>query len=172
MSSGNEAPHDDLTKLLALWTKGDKEALRLLVPLVYAELRRVAHNRLRRERRNHSLQTTALVHEAYVRLVRHPPRAMSNRTHFFALAAGVMRQVLVDHARDKGAQKRYGGVKLELRPEMMPVAGRDIELLTLDSALTKLAKLDPRQGRILELRVFAGLWIEETREVIVDYSAT
>src|SRR4029077_3767217 len=102
---GNQVSGQNLDHLLKSWTKGDREALKSLVPLVYAELRRLAHQRLRRERADHTLQTTALVHEAYMRLAQHPPKAVNDRKHFLALAAGVMRQVLVDHAREKQAAK-------------------------------------------------------------------
>lgn len=169
---GSEVRPDDLGQLLDRWTKGDQEALKSLVPLVYGELRRLAHHRLRHERPNHTLRTTALVHEAYVRLAQHPPRALSDRRHFLALAAGVMRQVLVDHAREKHAAKREPGIKLELQPEMMPVYARGVDFLALDRALNGLAKLDARQSKIVELRFFAGLSIEDTSEVLGMSAAT
>ena len=169
---GNQVSGQNLDHLLECWTKGDREALKSLVPLVYAELRRLAHQRLRRERADHTLQTTALVHEAYMRLAQHPPKAVNDRKHFLALAAGVMRQVLVDHAREKQAAKREGGIKLELLPEMMPVPARDLDFLALDRALNGLAKLDARQCKIVELRFFAGLSIEDTSEVLGMSPAT
>lgn len=169
---GSQVGRDDLSQLLDRWTKGDQEALKSLVPLVYGELRRLAHHRLRQERQNHTLQTTALVHEAYLRLAQHPPRSINDRRHFFALAAGVMRQVLVDHAREKQAAKREGRIKLELQPEMMPVPARDLDFLALDRALNGLAKLDARQSKIVELRFFAGLSIEDTSEVLGMSTAT
>lgn len=162
----------DLSLLLERWTKGDQDALKTLVPLVYAELRRLAHRRLRQERQNHTLQTTALVHEAYLRLAQHPPRRINDRKHFLALAAGVMRQVLVDHAREKQAAKREGGIKLGLLPEMMPAPAPDLDFLALDRALNGLSKLDARQCKIVELRFFAGLSIEDTSEVLGMSPAT
>ena len=169
---GNQVSGQNLNHLLERWTNGDQEALKSLVPLVYAELRRLAHQRLRRERADHTLQTTALVHEAYVRLAQHPPKAINDRKHFLALAAGVMRQVLVDHAREKQAAKREGGIKLELLPEMMPVPATGLDFLALDRALNSLAKLDARQSKIVELRFFAGLSIEDTSEVLGMSPAT
>ena len=146
---GSQAPTHDLSELLERWSEGDQEALKSLVPLVYAELRRLAHVRLRQERANLTLQTTALVHEAYLRMAKHPPKSVDDRKHFLALAAGVMRQVLVDYAREKQAAKRDGGIQLELQPEMMPVPARDLDLLALDRALHCLAKLDARQSKIV-----------------------
>ena len=166
MSAGGETHHDALSQLLARWMSGDSEALKLLVPLVYAELRRLAHHRLVGQPENHTIETTALVHEAYLRLAQGRRPIVVDRNHFFALAARIMRQVLVDHVREKQAQKRDGGVRLELDPEMMPASTRDVDLLCLDVALTRLAKLDERQGKIVELRFFAGLSIEETSEAL------
>ena len=167
-----QATAHDVSELLERWTKGDQEALKSLVPLVYAELRRLAHLRLRQERGNLTLQTTALVHEAYLRMAKHPPKSVNDRKHFLALAAGVMRQVLVDHAREKQAAKREGGIKLELQPEMAFVAARDLDFIALDRALNGLAKLDERQSKIVELRFFAGLSIEDTSEVLGMSPAT
>jgi len=166
MSAGSETRHEDLSQLLARWMSGDSEALKLLVPLVYAELRHLAHHRLVGQPENHSIETTALVHEAYLRLAQGRRPIVVDRNHFFALAARIMRQVLVDHAREKQAQKRDGGVRLELDPEMMAASTRDVDLLSLDVALTRLAKLDERQSKIVELRFFAGLSIEETSEAL------
>jgi len=172
MSAAQDRPSDGLSQLLLRWTGGDKEALKSLVPLVYIELRRLAHNRLRNERDNHTLQTTALVHEAYLRLAEHPPNKVFDRKHFLALAAGIMRQVLVDHAREKQAQKRDGGVQIELDSKIGPVAERHLDVLAINEALTNLAKLDARQSTIVELRFFAGLSIEDTAEVLGLSSAT
>lgn len=166
MSAGSETRHEDLSQLLARWMSGDSEALKLLVPLVYAELRHLAHHRLVGQPENHTIETTALVHEAYLRLAQGRRPIVVDRNHFFALAARIMRQVLVDHAREKQAQKRDGGVRLELDPEMMAASTRDVDLLSLDVALTRLAKLDERQSKIVELRFFAGLSIEETSEAL------
>jgi RNA polymerase sigma factor (TIGR02999 family) len=166
MSAGSETQNDALSQLLARWMSGDSEALKLLVPLVYAELRRLAHHRLVGQPENRTIETTALVHEAYLRLAQGRRPIVVDRNHFFALAARIMRQVLVDHVREKQAQKRDGGVRLELDPEMMAASTRDVDLLSLDVALTRLAKLDERQGKIVELRFFAGLSIEETSEAL------
>lgn len=166
MSPPQDLHSDGLSQLLTRWTGGDQEALKSLVPIVYSELRRLAHNRLRHERQNHTLQTTALVHEAYLRLAENPPNKVADRKHFLALAAGVMRQVLVDHAREKQAQKRDGGVQIELDSKIAPVSDRVLDVLAINEALTSLAKLDPRQCTIVELRFFAGLSIEDTAEVM------
>lgn len=172
MSTAQDLSSDGLSQLLIRWTDGDKEALKSLVPLVYAELRRLAHNRLRQERQNHTLQTTALVHEAYLRLAENPPNRVADRKHFLALAAGIMRQVLVDHAREKLAQKRDGGVQIELDSRVAPVNERVLDVLAINEALTNLAKLDPRQSTIVELRFFAGLSIEDTAEIMGMSPAT
>jgi RNA polymerase sigma factor (TIGR02999 family) len=172
MSATQDLPSDGLSQLLIRWTDGDKEALKSLVPLVYLELRRLAHNRLRHERDNHTLQTTALVHEAYLRLAEYPPNKVFDRKHFLALAAGIMRQVLVDHAREKHAQKRDGGLQIELDSKIGPVAERPLDVLAINEALTNLAKLDARQSTIVELRFFAGLSIEDTAEVLGMSPAT
>lgn len=172
MSAAQDLSSDGLSQLLNRWTGGDKEALKSLVPLVYAELRRLAHNRLRHERHNHTLQTTALVHEAYLRLAESPPNRVADRKHFLALAASIMRQVLVDHAREKLAQKRDGGVQIELDSKIAPVRERVLDVLAINEALTSLAKLDPRQSTIVELRFFAGLSIEDTAEIMGMSPAT
>ncbi len=172
MAPEQNAGHDQVSQLLSRWTEGDQEALKALIPIVYKELRKIAHNRLRVEQCKLTLQTTAVVHEGYLRLARHRPQSLSDRTQFFAMASAVMRQVLVDHARERQAQKRDAGIKVELAPELSPVASRDIDMLALDEALSGLAKLDPRQSRIVELRFFAGLSIEETSEVLGMSPAT
>lgn len=172
MSAAQDLSSDGMSQLLIRWTGGDKEALKSLVPLVYIELRRLAHNRLRNERDNHTLQTTALVHEAYLRLAQYPPNKVFDRKHFLALAAGIMRQVLVDHAREKQAQKRDGGVQIELDSKIGPISERPLDVLAINEALTNLAKLDPRQSTIVELRFFAGLSIEDTAEVLGMSPAT
>jgi RNA polymerase sigma factor (TIGR02999 family) len=166
MSVESEAGREHLTELLVRWSKGDKDALQSLIPVVYKELRRLAHHHLQRERRRQTLETAAVVHEAYLRLAKYSPRALRDRKQFFAMASGIMRQVLVDHARERQARKRDAGIKLELTPEMAPIASRDLDLLALDEALERLEKLDARQSRIVELRYFAGLSIEETSEVL------
>jgi RNA polymerase sigma factor (TIGR02999 family) len=158
----------DVTQLLVNWSKGDQSALDELMPLVYGELRRLAGAYLRRERSNHTLQSTALVNEAFMRLVNQHDVQWRNRAHFYAIAAQMIRRILVDYARSQHAEKRgSGAIKLEL-DEAMAVAqtGTDIDLLGLNDALDALADLDERQSRIVELRFFAGLSIEETAEVM------
>jgi len=158
----------DVTQLLANWSKGDHSALEQLMPLVYSELRRLAGAYLRRERSNHTLQSTALVHEAFMRLVHQQDVQWRNRAHFYAIAAQMIRRILVDYARSQHAEKRgSGAIKLALDEAMaVPQAGADIDLLGLNDALDRLAELDERQGRIVELRFFAGLSIDETAEVM------
>jgi RNA polymerase sigma factor (TIGR02999 family) len=163
----------NVTELLAEWRRGDQAALERLIPLVYAELRRVASARLRNEAANHTLQTTALVHEAYLRLVGLERMTLQNRTHFFAMAARLMREILVDHARRRDALKRGGGVTMTGLDEAH--AGADsgiVDILALDQALTELHALDPRLCRVVELRYFAGLTIAETADALDVSSAT
>ena len=157
-----------VTQLLQEWSRGDQTALDKLIPIVYDELRRQAANYMRRERPGQSLQTTALVHEAYLRLVDQQAVEWQNRNHFFAIAAHVMRRVLVDHARRHQAVKR-GGNDLKLLPLDDTEAARDVEeidLVSLDQALERLALLDEQQSRVVELRFFSGLSVEETAEVL------
>jgi RNA polymerase sigma factor (TIGR02999 family) len=166
MASG---PAPDVTQLLAQWSGGDQAALDQLLPLVYSELRRLASAYLRRERSNHTLQSTALVHEAFMRLVNQQDVQWKNRAHFFAIAAQMIRRILVDYARSQHAEKRgSGAVKLALDEAMAvpQVSGTDIDLLSLNDALDRLCEMDERQSRIVELRFFAGLSIEETAEVM------
>jgi RNA polymerase sigma factor (TIGR02999 family) len=156
-----------VTALLARWRGGDVRALETLIPLVYDELRSLAHHYLRQERSDHTLQSTALVHEAYVRLVDHDLPDFANRSHFFGIAARLMREVLVEHARARRAAKRGGGVcllTLEAAEHLAQPASVDV--LRLDEALTELARLDERQSRIVELRYFTGLSLDETAEVM------
>ena len=163
----------DVTQLLAAWRGGDPAALERLIPLVYAELRRVASARLRHEAPNHTLQTTALVHEAYVRLVGLERMALRDRTHFFAMAARLMREVLVDHARRRDAQKRGGGVtRLGLEDVAAGAESAIVDVLALDEALTELNAVDERLCRVVELRYFAGLNIAETADALDVSSAT
>jgi RNA polymerase sigma factor (TIGR02999 family) len=162
-----------VTDLLVRWRGGDERALESLIPLVYAELRSLAHYYLRQERHDHTLQSTALVHEAYVRLVGHEPPALQNRSHFFGVAARLMREILVEYARNQRAAKRGGGAPAIALDEIENVAQRvDVDLLLLDDALTELARLDERQSRIVELRYFSGLSIDETAEVLGISSTT
>jgi RNA polymerase sigma factor (TIGR02999 family) len=151
-------------RLLADWHAGDDEAVRAVVPLVYDELRRVAHNYLRKERSDHTLQSAALVHEAYMRLEKQGAAKIENRAHFLAICAQLMRQILVDYARSRGAAKRDGGDRVTL--EGLPFKNASVDMVALDHALTELARLDPQRSRIVELRFFGGLSIEETASVL------
>jgi RNA polymerase sigma factor (TIGR02999 family) len=162
----------DVTSLLQQWRAGDGEALERLLPLVYGELRLVARARLRDEREGHTLQPTALVHEAYVRLVGGtvPPQ---NRAHLFAMAARLMRQILVDHARKKAARKRGGTATVLTLDESIPAPGiATVDLLALDEALTELHAFDSRLCRVVELKFFAGLNIEEMAQALDVSAAT
>jgi RNA polymerase sigma factor (TIGR02999 family) len=161
---------NQVTELLRKWREGDQAALDLLMPLVYQELRRVAHNYLQRERPDHTLQSTAVVHEAYLRLVEGAVE-FQNREHFFAVAAQLMREILVDYARRHRSRKRDGGYKLAL-DEALKLPSKEVDLVDLDDALKELARMDARQGRIIELRFFGGLSIEETAEVLSLSAAT
>ncbi len=157
----------DVTQLLLDWRDGNKEALDKLIPLVYDELRRLADHYLRRERPDHTLQATALVHEAYFRLVDQRNVDWQNRAHFFGIAAGLMRRILLEHARSHRAAKRGGDKqKLSLDEAMGLSKERDVDLVSLDDALTSLEAIDPQKSRIVELRFFGGLTIEETAEVL------
>ena len=156
-----------ITRLLVDWGRGDQAAFDELVPLVYNELHQMAVRRLRRERPNHTLRPTALVHEAYVRLIDQDRVRWKNRAHFFAIASRLMRRILVDHARAHGAAKRGGGGPMVSLDDAGDVAlEQDVSLLALDDALVQLDKLDPVQAQIIELRYFGGLTIEETAAVV------
>jgi RNA polymerase sigma factor (TIGR02999 family) len=160
-------PDQNVTHLLLQWSKGDRGALDALVPLVYEELRRLAQVYLNREKSGHTLSSTALVHEAYIRLVRQEDVSWQNRAHFFAVAARMMRRILVDHARKHNYAKRGGGaMTLSLDETVAQAKERELDLVALDDALDALAKLDERQCRMVELRFFGGLSIEETSEVL------
>jgi RNA polymerase sigma factor (TIGR02999 family) len=161
-----------VTALLHAWRNGDQEALRALVPLVYKELRRLAHYHLQSERADHTLQSTALVHEAYLRLLGGQPVELENRAHFIAVASRLMRQILVDYARNRRANKRDGGCRITLDDLVgLPVNG-DAELLALDTALDELARIDERQGKIVEMKFFGGLSAPEISEVLGISRAT
>lgn len=161
------SPAADVTRLLHAWRAGEDGALDRLMPLVYDELRRVAHARMRAQNPGHSLQTTALVHEAYLRLVDAREHTWQNRTHFFALCAQAMRQILVDIARAKAAAKRGGGApRVPFEDWIAASPPPDVDLLALDEALTQLAAEDSRQGQVVELRYFGGLSVEETAAVL------
>lgn len=162
-----------VTEALNGLAKGDEKALDRLLPVVYQEMRRLAASYLRNERREHTLQPTALAHEAYLRLVGRDNPHYQNRAHFLGVAARVMRDILVDHARRRKAQKRGGGQPLTLLDEGLLVAGgRPIAFDDLDQALIDLARLSDRQARVVELRYFGGLTIEETGEVLGVSPAT
>ncbi len=161
------ASPQEITQLLAKWSEGDQAALDELMPVVYSELRRLARHRLRRERPDHTLESAALVHEAYLRLTEQKTAHWKNRAHFFAVAAQLMRRILVDHARHHRAAKRgAGAVKLSLDEAVALPNQLCPDLLRLDEALGNLAKIDPVQSAIVELRFFGGLSIEETAEVL------
>jgi RNA polymerase sigma factor (TIGR02999 family) len=157
----------EITRLLIDWSSGDQAALDRLLPLVYDELRRLARSHMRRERPDHLLQTTALVHEAYLRLVDQKHVRSQTRGHFFAVAAQVMRHVLVDHARARRRAKRGRGVQLVPLGDVAVLSDdRAEELVAIDAALATLTALDPRKGRVFELRYFAGMSLEETAEAL------
>src|SRR5437868_4632945 len=158
---------EEVTGLLLDWSKGDLKAYEKLVPLVDQELHRIAHRYMSRERPGHTMQTTALVNEAYLRLVNRDAVQWQNRAHFFAIAAQVMRHILVDHARSHAYAKRGGGTQTISLDEAMVVSQeRAAEVVALDDVLKELAKIDPQQSRIVELRFFGGLTIEETAVVL------
>jgi RNA polymerase sigma-70 factor (ECF subfamily) len=160
-------PAHDVTQLLVAWCEGDRAAVDRLVPLVYSELRRMAHRRMRDERPDHVLQTTALINEAYLRLVDITRVRWQNRAHFFAISARVMRRILVDAARERGARKRGGQISHVIFDEaLMPAPERDTDLVALDAALEELAEVDPRKSQVVELRYFGGLSVDETAEVL------
>ena len=164
---------NDVTRLLGELRSGNEDAVAKLVPLLYRELRRMAGAYLSSERRDHTLQPTALVHEAYLRLVDQRNVQWQNRQHFFGVAAQVMRRILVDHARGHEAVKRGGAVaKVSLEEVAVVSKERSAELLALDEALTRLAAFDPQQARIIELRFFGGLTVEEAAEVLSISPAT
>jgi RNA polymerase sigma-70 factor, ECF subfamily len=171
-----ETPPSDVTQLLLAWGAGDQAAGERLLPAVYAELHRQAARAMRRESNEHTLQATALVHEAYLRLVDQRRVVWRNRTHFFAVAAQLMRRILVDHARERKAAKRGGGVQqialTDVEPAAAPAAQEGVDVLALHEALERLAALDPDQARLVELRYFGGLTIEETAEALDVSAAT
>lgn len=155
------------------WGQGDQAAREALIPLVYDELRRLARRHLRRERPDHTLQSAALVNEAYLRLISQEQPNWQNRAHFFGVAAQIMRHILVDHARNRAAAKRGAGApRLSLDAEVALPQGREMDLVVLDDALNHLADLDPKQSRLVELRFFGGLSIEETSVVLGVSPAT
>lgn len=166
MAGMTKKPDHPVTTLLQAWGQGDDRALEQLTPLVHAELRRIASAYLAQERRNHTLQPTALINEAYVRLVDMQQPTWHNRTHFFALAAQVMRRILVDLARARRSQKRGGGAQPVTLTDGLAISERGRDLIALDEALKALADIDPRKSRVVELRFFGGLSAEETASVL------
>ncbi len=167
-----EDPSGQITALLQHWVQGDEKALRTMVPVVYKELQRLARQHLRSERPGHTLQSTALVHEAFLRLLGSEPIELQNRAHFIAIASRVMRQILVDYARSRRATKRDGGHRIALEDlGDLPVNG-DAELVALDDALHELSRVDERQGRIVEMKFFGGLSAPEISRVLGVSRAT
>lgn len=175
-------PQQGVTELLVAWSEGDKTALDELMPVVYDELRRLAKNHLSKERPDHTLQTTALVHEAYLRLIDQKSVNWNNRAQFFGIAAQMMRRILINHANERQAQKRQGyATKVSLDQERTKVSldeavsffeKREVDLMALDEALNDLAALDPQQTQIVELRFFGGLTIDEVSAVLGISPAT
>ena len=157
----------NITGLLLDWQQGDQSAIEKLTPIIYDELRRIAHRYVRRERQGHTLETTALVNEAYLRVARQQQMKWQNRAHFFAVTAQVMRHILIDHARRRRYLKHGGeGQTVALEEASMMSDERAQEIIALDEALRELAKVDPRKSRVVELRYFGGLSLEETAEVL------
>lgn len=166
MKEPTRSPHE-ITQLLAEWSDGNQTALDKLYPLVYDELHRMANRYMNRERKDHTLQTTALIHEAYVRLVDQKHVHWTNRAHFFAISAQIMRRILIDHARRHAYDKRGGGAQKVSLDETAIIAGdRASDMLLLDEALKRLAEMDPRRGQVVELRYFGGLNNEEIADVL------
>jgi RNA polymerase sigma factor (TIGR02999 family) len=163
-----ETPSQDVTRLLLAWRQGKPDALDELIPIVYGELRRQAHRYLQHEQKGHSLQTTALINETYLRLVDCDKVSWKSRAHFFAITSKMMRHILVDYARSRRSQKRGGDMeKTALDQALTFSIARDSDLVALDDALNELALRDERRSRVVELRFFGGLSIEETAEVLV-----
>lgn len=166
------APPGEVTRLLLAWRRGDRDALDRLIPLVYAELHRMAERYLRRERRGHTLQPSAIVNEAYLRLLGRQGANWQNRAHFFAVAAQSMRRILVEHARHRDAKKRGGQGTRYLLDTVVMTEPRAVDLIGVDDALARLTELDAEQGRVVELRFFGGLTEGETAEVLEVSPAT
>src|SRR6266567_6269519 len=164
--------HRSTSELLARWQSGDREALEELIPLIYKELRDIARKHLQRERPGHTLQSAALVNEAYLRLLDQRPFDTANRAHFLAVASRLMRQILVDHARTHGAAKRGADRKVELDASLVLPQVRSTDVVALDDALNGLAKLDEQQGRIVEMRFFGGLATDEIAAVLSISAST
>jgi RNA polymerase sigma factor (TIGR02999 family) len=157
----------EVTQLLLAWNSGDQAALEELMPLVYKELHRLASNCLRWERQGHTIEATALVNEAYLRLVDQRQVEWQNRTHFFSIAARIMRRILVQYARDRKAEKRGGGAqRVSLEKVILLAEERNVDIIALDNALNLLAQNDPRKSQLVELRFFSGLTFEEASEIL------
>ena len=163
---GSELDTNDLSKLLRAWSAGDQSALNSLTPIVHDELRRLAHRYMERERPGHTLQTTALVNEAYMRLVDYKRMKWQDRAHFFAVSAQVMRRILVDHARTHNVKRGRGVQHVTLDEVAVVARDRTSDLVALDEALNELARVDPRKVQIIEIRFFGGLSAEDTAEVL------
>ena len=173
MNPSSVPQEEDVTRLLLAWRDGDEDALARLMPVVYDELRCLAASYMRRERPDHTLQATALLNEAYLRLIDQTRVSWQGRAHFFGIAARMMRRILMDHARQHRAVKRgSGGRKLPLEDALEEPMRQDVDLLALDEALTRLERLDPRQSQVVELRFFAGLEVTEVAEVLGISTAT
>lgn len=158
---------EQITELLAAWNEGSREALDRLIPMVEAELRRIAHKFMSRENPHHSLQTTGLINETYLKLIDQRESNWQNRAHFFALAAQIMRRILINYARDRQTEKRGGGAEhLNLEDVTILSPEKSEELLRLDEALKKLAEIDPVKSRIVEMRYFGGMTIGETGQIL------
>jgi len=167
MSDSASSHSSDVTALLRAWSAGDRDALDEMMPAVYAELHRLARAHLRRERVNHTLQATALVNEAYLKLVDQTRVQWQNRAHFFGTAAQLMRRILVDHSRESQAVKRGGAaIRIELDEALAVAESREIDVIALDAALARLERLDPRQSELVVLRFFGGLTIDEAAEAL------
>ena len=162
-----QPPAHEISRLLRSWSEGDETALDALVPLVYDELHRLAHHYMRHEGRDHVLQTTAVIHETFLRLIRSRQADWQDQAHFFGVCSRLMRQILVDFARGRQSQKRAGEtVRLESEGPQRPAVKQEVDLIALDDALTSLSQMDARKGKIVELRFFGGLSVEETAEVL------
>ena len=172
MHTGMSSAHS-VTQLLEQWNSGDREALDQLMPLIYGELRKMAKRYMNQQNPGHTLQTTALIHEAYLRMVKQKEKHFENRAHFFGVAAQAMRHILVDYARARGTGKRGGGVRpISLEEAALVTQERAAELVAFDDALKELEKLSTRQSRVVELRYFGGLTVEETAMVLEVSSDT
>jgi RNA polymerase sigma-70 factor (ECF subfamily) len=161
-----EATVEDISQLLRVWSEGDQNALEKLTPIVYDELHRLARRYMKRERPGHSLQTTALVNEAYMRLVDYKRMQWQNRAHFFAVSSALMRRILVDHARRRNLKRGAGVHHVSLEDAAVMGGHRAANLVALDDAMNALARLDPRKVQVVEMRFFGGLSVEETAEVL------